>query len=431
MPMPSLPGSTPASQPFQPSSSLAAVSRHLAWVRCLPHPKHPGDAQWPVWLTACYQLTPYLQRFGANSALLDLGPCTDAEAVAVVQALITRQAHQQITLRAAIAPSSILAQLALLRLLHKHISPQAPAYEPLTVLTSEQTADLLRHIPIAALAHLQFADPTIVTSSALTQTVSRLEDYGVRTLAHLARLARLNDDFLRRQFGTCIALLLAAVARCEDPLPLQPTPAPHRLHFRLRPTTPVAADCLLAGLAPFTLEVASALARRGLQAHTVELRLRWETGDREQVVRTVAQPVIGGRALAETVRLMLITIFQDAIRLQTLGGIEDFHLILSHLVPCYPARHAFWPQRARRLAATQELADLLARRHGKPLLFRSTLTAPDAIFDRDRSRLTPLTADVAAVADVAEGSGHPARPVADVTDTSDDSAEIPHGLHWW
>jgi len=136
MPMPSMPGSTPASLPpltFQPSSSPSssppAVSRHFAWVRCLSHPKHQHDAQWPTWpawLTACYQLTPYLQRFGVNSVLLDLGPCTDAEAVAVMQSLIARLAHQQITLRVAIAPSSILALLALFRLLHTPVSSQLP-----------------------------------------------------------------------------------------------------------------------------------------------------------------------------------------------------------------------------------------------------------------------------------------------------------------
>ena len=149
------------------SSSTAEVSRHLAWVRCLtptPTPtrtEHLGDDQWPAWLTACYQLTPHLQRFGDASALLDLGPCTDAEAATVVQALITRLGRQQITLRAAIAPSGVLAQLALVDLLR---TAHAPTPAPLTVLTREQTADLLRRLPIAALTHLQFADQTIVHS---------------------------------------------------------------------------------------------------------------------------------------------------------------------------------------------------------------------------------------------------------------------------
>ena len=112
-------------------------------------------------------------------------------------------------------------------------------------------------------------------------------------------------------------------------------------------------------------------------------------------------------------------------------AIEDVHLTVSRLTPRYPAQHPFWPQRARRLAATQEIADVLARRHGKPLLLQSVLTAPDAIFDQDRSRLTPLHADVADMADVAEGLGHPARPAADVADATDASDEIPHGIHWW
>jgi hypothetical protein len=45
----------------------------------------------------------------------------------------------------------------------------------------------------------------------------------------------------------------------------------------------------------------------------------------------------------------------------------------------------------------------------------------------------PVTTDLA---DVAEGLGHPARPAADVADTGDtdtgaDSAQFPHGIHWW
>jgi hypothetical protein len=78
-------------------------------------------------------------------ALLDVGNCTDAEAVAIVQALMTRLQRQPVTLRAAIGPRGISAQCALLH---------APAHESLTLLTAEQTADLLRQLPISALAHL-------------------------------------------------------------------------------------------------------------------------------------------------------------------------------------------------------------------------------------------------------------------------------------
>jgi hypothetical protein len=450
MPMPSLPGNTPASLPSQPSSlsSPAAVSRHLAWVRCLSRPKHQRDAQWPSWLTACYHLTPYLQRYGVHSALLDLGSCTDVEAVSVVQALITRLSHQQITLRAAIAPSGTLAQFALYHLLHTPASAQTP----LTLLTPEQTAGLLRSLPITALARLQFAEPTTITTRTLTQAASWLEEYGVRTLGHLARLARLNDDFLRRQFGARLGALLAAIARGEDLQPLQPTPAPLALRFRLRLASPVTPDRLLLGLPPFSIEVASKLARRGLHGHTLELRLRWEGGPAAKaegnaerittITRTLSRPLSGGRTLAETLERMLASHVQ--VRAHTHAHesipevIEDLHLTISHLTPRYPAQHAFWPQRARRLAATQELADVLARRHGKPLLLQSVLTAPDAIFDQNRSHLAPLHTDVAAdLADVAESSGHPARPASDVADVDTDSdtgadvTQFPHGIHWW
>ena len=445
--MPSLPGSIPpslssvSSVSSSPPTDMARAARLFVWVRCLTRPptEHLSNDQWPAWLTACYQLTPYLQRFGVNSALLNLGPCADAEAVAVVQALITRLAHQQITLCAAIAPSGILTQLALFRLLHTQTSLRTP----LTLLPPEQVPDLLRQLPISALACLRFADPTIITTRTLTGAVSWLEDYGVRTLAHLTRL---EGDFLRRQFGARLGVLLAAVARGSDLLPFQPTPAPLRLRFRLRLKTPVSAGCLVAGLAPFTLEVASALARRGLQGHTLELRLRWETGISECIARTLPQPIAGGRVLNETLRRLLMPIFQrdasapththtQAPTPDTHDAIEDFYLIVSHLVPRYPAQHTFWQQRTRRVAAVQELADVLTHRYGKPLLFKRLLTAPDAIFDQDRSRLAPLNADAVGTADVLEDQGHGGgrltTDVADATDTSGTSADISHGIHWW
>jgi hypothetical protein len=108
-------------------------------------------------------------------------------------------------------------------------------------------------------------------------------------------------------------------------------------------------------------------------------------------------------------------------------SISDLRLIITDLIPRYPAQHAFWPRRARRLAAAHELADVLARRYGKPLLFRRALDAPDAIFDQDRSRLVPLAGDatpaVGSAADASRGSGDASR--------ADGAGEIPHGIHWW
>ena len=410
-----MPGmSTRAPTSLLSASDHIGVSRHVAWVHCLT--ERPDDGQWPVWLTACYHLTPQLQRVGPGAALLDLGACTDTEAVEVVNMLITRLQSQQVTLRAAIASSGILAQLALLH---------APAHEPLTLLITEQSAALLRELSITALIKLQFGDQTMITQAALAQAISKLGDYGVRSLAHLGRL---DAAYLRRQFGVRVGTLLVAVAHGEDVLPFQPTPAPLQLHFRLRLKTSASAGCLLAGLAPFTLEVASALARRGLQGHTLEMLLRWESGTSERITRTLPQPIASSRSLNETVQRMLMPIFQDDTHAHTPLAIEDFHLIVSHLVPRYPAQHTFWQQRTRRLAAFQELAAVLSHRYGKPLLFKRLLTAPDAIFDQDRSRLAPLNADLAGGQEV---QGHGGRPTADVAFDADTSADISHGIHWW
>ena len=60
---------------------------------------------------------------------------------------------------------------------------------------------------------------------------------------------------------------------------LQETPLALNLFFLVTPFGPSGgADHLLLGLAPFSCEVASKLARRGLHGHKLELRLRWEAG---------------------------------------------------------------------------------------------------------------------------------------------------------
>src|SRR5215468_2503639 len=229
----------PASQSSAATSPpVGGVYRHLACVRCLTRSSLPGETPW---LTACYQLVPHLQRLRHDLALLDLGPCSDEEAIDSVQALIARLRLRQITLRAAIGPSGILAQLALLR---------APAHEPLALVTPAQSTALLQWFPVRALSHLRLAVPLAITP----ELVATLEGYGVRTLAQLARLA---EEQLRRQFGARLGTILAAMARGEDPLPLQPAPAPRRLHFRLRLISPIASDRLLLGLAPFAAEVAA------------------------------------------------------------------------------------------------------------------------------------------------------------------------------
>jgi hypothetical protein len=129
--------------------------------------------------------------------------------------------------------------------------------------------------------------------------------------------------------------------------------------------------------------------------------------------------------------------------------IEDLRLIISDLTACHPVQHSFWPRHARRLAAATEVAAILARRHGKPLLFHAALAAPNAVFDQDRSHLAPVGADVADVpADrAAAGAAWPAADVAapaileDVGATRAGSRSrsrsggngeaIPHGVHWW
>jgi hypothetical protein len=335
-----------------------------------------------------------------------------------MQALITRLQRQQVSLRVAVAPSGVLAQLALLH---------APAQEPLTLLSSGGTTDLLRQSPTATLTRLQFADQALIPSQALAQAARKLEGYGAQSLAHLARL---DESALRRQFGRRLGAVLATVARGVDPLPFQPTPAPLQLHVRLRMATPLSSDDLLAGLAALALEIASALARRGLQAQRLELRLRWETGAEEHITHTVPQPIAGGRVIEATVRRMLMPVLQGATRRAPPRLIEGLRLGASHLTPRYPAQDSFWPQRARRLSAVYAVADLLAERYGKPQLLQSRFTTPDAIFEQERFRLAPLQADVADATSTNDTPGalSPGAPRPGVAETP---ATIPHSIHWW
>jgi hypothetical protein len=417
-----MPARTPGSLPSQP-----VVYRHLAFIRTITRSGRSGDNRW---LTTCYQLTLHLQRLGHDAALLDLGPCTDDEAVDVLHALLAKLRAWQIGARAAIGPSGILAQLALLRAQH---APMASIQERLTMVMPEQAAGLLGQVPIAALARMRLPAPLALSP----EIVARLEGYWVRTLGQLARL---DAARLRRQFGGRAGTTLATVARGDDPLPLQPTPAPQRLHFRLRSTTPATPDRLLADLALLAREVANVLARRGAQASTLELWLSWEAGTgtgtstktntpgRVTLTRTLVQPVAEARTLVETLRRLLFPLFQATPTTSSRRGIEDLRLIVSDLTPRYPAQHSFWPARAQRLTAVSELAERLAQRHDKPVVLHGVRTAPDAIFDRDRSGWAPLGADVAEGDGGLEEPPGGTRPYADAFDASEG---IPHGIHWW
>jgi len=162
---------TPAALPPQVSAR-----RHLAFAQLLP-PASSSDQRRALWLTACSRLTASIQRLGQDAALLDLGVCTDAEAVTALQTCIARLREQEILVQVGVGPSSILAQLALLH---------SSQHESLVLVTSEQVPNLLGMVPIRALARLHLPElPGLPGRVAIISTiVARLEGYGVRTLAH-------------------------------------------------------------------------------------------------------------------------------------------------------------------------------------------------------------------------------------------------------
>ncbi|MGH2484498.1 MAG: hypothetical protein ACRDHE_00665, partial [Ktedonobacterales bacterium] len=210
-------------------SRVAEVEARVAYVRLvrLARPRGASSrtkgSDAAAWLSACYALTPRVERVSATAALLDLGRCTPAEALAAVRGLLERlRAHGRHAV-AGIGPSMTIAQLALfgspfqsgrgttmaLRSLPapspvrkgagglgSACSPSPRAEkglggEVILIATAEAPA-FLRGVPVNALAALHGHERVTL------EVVERLQRYGLRTLGHLARLG---EPALRRQFG--------------------------------------------------------------------------------------------------------------------------------------------------------------------------------------------------------------------------------------
>ena len=354
------------------------------------------------WQTACRRLTARVELLSPTRALLDLGACTDAEAVVAVQGLLVYLARWDIPARAGIAPSGCLAELALLR---------ATAHGAVRRISSSDAPAVLATTPVALLPQLCFAD------AVTPAVVARLHGYGLRTLGHVARVGELA---LRRQFGAHVGSILAALATGRDPRPLSPTPPPASLRVRLRvPGGAVAPERLPAVLAHVAGQVARHLCAMGRHAGTLQVAVCWETGARQQVAHTLRQPTSDPALLRDALLRLLLPLLAPGV------AITDVHLTLLDLAPVAPEQAAFWRTHTQRLAAIGEMADTLTRRHGKPLLLAPQLIAPDAVFSEERHAL------IARGTETLPSTLSPAAPAVPAPSPRDAWQTVPHRLHWW
>jgi nucleotidyltransferase/DNA polymerase involved in DNA repair len=391
------------------------VEARVAYVR-LAHPhgaacKATGDVA--AWLSACYALTPRVERVSAEAALLDLGRCTSEEALAAVRELLERlRAHGRHAV-AGVGPSMTLAQLAVIG----SSFPRGKGSQGVRFIRLIATADapaFLRGVPVTALAALHGHDG--VTS----EVVERLRHYGLRTLGHLARLG---EPALRRQFGKTGAFL-AAVAAGRDERPLQTTARSPRQHFRLRFPAGASVERVLAILPRFARRVMARLRRRQRAGRTLQLSVRCESGRLGHMRLTLRRPTGDARTLAQEIHRMLDALLPAASRGEREdSAIEELRLTVGDFALAVPEQMTLWRMRAQQRVVVETVAETLARRHGRPLVLAANCAAPAAVFAEDRYQFSALSTPT----EQAPVSGG-----ARMRETGDTPwRQVPQRLHWW
>ena len=380
--------------------------RHLAYVRV--EQRQNGEL-----LDACYRLTARVEQLSARSALLDLGACTDGEALDVIRSLLARLARQGLCARAGLGPDPLLAQLAL------RAAPPVPSRAPILSVAPEAALSFLRGVSVAVLAQLEW--PASTPAAVTRETVERLRRYGLHTLGHVARL---DETALRRQFGKAGGALAALVAG-REPLPLHPTPPAARLRFRLRFAPAASSERVVAALPPLAARIAARLRERNRCARELRLYLRWERGGVQSARLTLRVYSDDPALLAQELHRLLVPLLQPPGRLADMDAVEELRLLVRDFAPAVPEQRTFWrgERRSRQRAAAELAADTLARRHGHALLFSPRLTAPAAVLAEDRYIFAPPGTDDA------PSSAMPRRERGQ--GVRDPWQQVPHHLHWW
>ena len=370
---------------------------------------HPAYEARPEWFAVCARLTTRAERLSDATAMLDLGQCSDAEALDAASGLLAHLTRLAIPARVGIAASGCLAELTLLR---------AHGPTPIRLLTSADAAPFLHRIPVEVLSRLSCA------RTLTPATIERLQHYGLRTFAHVARLG---EQALRRQFGGHTGAVLAAIVCGRDPRPLSPTPPAAALCIRLRiPAGAGEPERLPTVLSQFAENVARHLLERGKQTRSLRLVAHWESGARHRMAFTLQRHTNEPALLLDALWRLLRP------RLTATTSLAALWLTLHDFAPMTPEQETFWRTRAQRLNAIEDVADTMTRRYGHSVLLSARLSTPDAVFHTERYTLHPTTsvtvADTSAAAPPHADAQQPP-PFADVQ--RDVWQDAPHHLHWW
>ena len=375
-----------------------------------------------AWFALCHRLTPQVERVSARSALLDLGRCSPAEAMTSTGAVVRAIEDLGYSVRAGIAPGLTLAQLAAFT---------APRNQPLRLFATAEAQPFLRDIPVAILPRLH--PRGIVTS----ETIARLERFGLRTLGQLARL---DESILRRQFRV-VGAFLAAVARGRDLRPLHPTSLPPTLCLCVRSLDALPSERALALTHRLGRRLAGILREQGKRARLLRVQLRMDSGGLERAAITLRQHTDDSRLLAQELhRLLTSLLFPSGDRPAEglLDGIDEVRVTLGDFAPEQPSQGTFWRTHDQRRAAVQLVADGLARRHGRALLLHSAVVRPAAIFGEERQRLVAIgdldRTQTSQTHQANAGQVNRQRHLSVVHpegSSSDPWHDVPQRLHWW
>jgi hypothetical protein len=372
-----------------------------------------------AWLDVCYRLTERVERVAAESAFLDLGACTEGEALAAVRRLLCRLRLAGWHVHAGIGPSLPLAQLVA-----RSAGTQRPR-ATLALITPDAADGFLRAVPVALLPRVHPAG----TVSA--EIVERLRRFGLPTLGHLARVGA---PALRRQFGAALGDVLARLARGEAVRPLQVTPPPARCTLRVRLTEPLPPSRLSDILTRVAARLAAVLRRRGQLTQEVGVAVMWEGGGQQNACRHLLRPTDAPRLLAQEVQRLLDTLSGTRGSGGEGGGgvnaVAGLRVLLRDLVRAQPEQTTLWRVREQRLARLETVEDTLAHRHGRPMLHRPQLAAPDVVFREERYALAPLVA-LDTASDMAPHVAPERAPVAVTRQHANAWRDVSLRLHWW
>ena len=357
------------------------------------------------WMEVCYWLTARVEQTSRWSALLDLGVCSDAEARSVVQVLLTTLARRGYIARAGIGPTLMLAQL---------VACTAAPDEQIALMLVD-TAAFLRRVPVTVLPEVH------PRGSISAEMVDRLQQYGLYTCGHLARLG---EAALCRQFGTA-GTFLAAVAAGKDAQVLHPTAPQACQRFRHRFVPAAPADRVLTALPRLADRIACQLRQHGRQAREIRLLVRWDGGGVQRRQLTLRQHTCDPVVITQELQRLFRPLFRSG-RAGQRALLGELQLTFRDFAPVTPDQLTFWRTHQQQRTAAEHVADTLARRHGREVLLLPQLTTPFAIFSEERYLLSPAgsvrVAPESAIGKPAQRSTVPAPAPW---------SNVPQRLHWW